>query len=143
MIADCANLPLLTSLIPDSMSCSSPTKGRWQGQGIQHCGYCLPCIIRRAAIHRGIGTDATTYTLSDFNDHVLNTHEAEGLQVRSFQVAIRRLQTRPEIASALIHKSGPLTDLMDEEKRALAAVYSRGMNEVAAVLANAQTRPSS
>jgi hypothetical protein len=143
MIADCANLPLLTSLIPDSMSCSSPTKGRWQGRGVEHCGYCLPCIIRRAAIRWGIGDDATTYTLSDFGDHVLDTRDAEGQQVRSFQVAIRRLKTRPETASVLIHKSGPLTGQTDEEKRALAAVYSRGLNEVAAVLANAQTRPGS
>jgi hypothetical protein len=143
MIADCANLPLLTTLMPDSMSCSSPTKGRWQGQGIQHCGYCLPCIIRRAAIRRGIGADATTYTLSDFNDHPLDTREAEGQQVRSFQVAIRRLQTRPAIASALIHKSGPLVNQTGEEKQALAAVYSRGLNEVAVVLANAQTQPGS
>jgi hypothetical protein len=143
MIANCANLPLLTSLIPDSMSCSSPTKGRWQGRGIEHCGYCLPCIIRRAAIRRGKGADTTTYTLSDFSAHALDTREAEGQQVRSFQVAIRRLQTRPEIASALILKSGPLTGQTAEEKVALAAVYSRGLNEVAAVLANAQTRPGS
>ncbi len=143
MIADCANLPLLTGLIPDSMSCSSPTKARWQGQGIQHCGYCLPCLIRRAAIRRGIGTDATTYTLTDLNSRSLNTREAEGQQVRSFQVAIRRLEEKPAIASALIYKSGPLIDHTEEEKLALAAVYSRGLNEVASVLAHAQTRPSS
>lgn len=143
MIAECANSELLTSLIPHSMSCSSPTKGRWQGQGIQHCGYCLPCIIRRAAIRHGIGTDATKYTVPDLNDRALDTREAEGQQVRSFQVAIRRLQARPEIASALIYKSGPLIGQTEDEKRALAAVYSRGLNEVAAVLENTQTRASS
>jgi hypothetical protein len=142
MIAECANLELLRVLIPDSMSCSSPTKGRWQGQGIQHCGYCLPCIIRRAAIRRGLGSDATTYTLSDLDGHPLNTREAEGQQVRSFQVAIRRLEATPAIASALIYKSGPLVDQGDEQKQALAAVYSRGLLEVAAILANAETRPS-
>lgn len=143
MIAGCANLELLTTLIPGSTSCSSRTKGRWQGQGVQHCGYCLPCIIRRAAIRRGIGVDATTYTLSDLNGRALNPRKAEGQQVRSFQVAIRRLEARPANASALIYKSGPLIDRTDDEIRALAGVYSRGMNEVAAVLANVQTGPGS
>jgi hypothetical protein len=67
MAAGCRNPALLKKLATDSLSCSSPTKGRWQGLGIEHCGYCLPCLIRRAALMAawGNGNDATTYTVPD------------------------------------------------------------------------------
>ena len=141
MIAECGNRTLLTSLAPLSLSCSSPAKGRWQGHGTQHCGYCLPCLIRRAAINKGLGTDPTTYTVSNLVQNDLDTRQAEGQQVRSFQFAISRLQERPELASILIHKPGPLIDHTRQEQQLLAAVYKRGLEEVALLLANVRTKP--
>jgi hypothetical protein len=141
MIAECGNRTLLTSLVPLSLSCSSPTKGRWQGHGTQHCGYCLPCLIRRAAINKGLGADPTTYTVSNLAQNDLDTRQAEGQQVRSFQFAISRLQERPELASILIHKPGPLIDHTRHEQELLAAVYKRGLDEVASLLANVRTKP--
>jgi len=142
MVANCANQILLAQLVPKSMSCSSPTKGRWHGRGVEHCGYCLPCLIRRAAIRRGIGTDNTTYTIPNLLSHTLDTRQAEGQQVRSFQLAINRLSERPDLAKLLIHKTGPLIHQTPGERVALAEVYARGLAEVAALLANVQTRPS-
>ena len=48
MVAQCANPALLKQLAPLSLSCSSPTKGRWTKKPQGHCGYCLPCLIRQA-----------------------------------------------------------------------------------------------
>jgi hypothetical protein len=142
MVAECANRQLLVQLMPKSISCSSPTKGRWQGRGVEHCGYCLPCLIRRAAILRALRTDSTVYTATNLTSHVLDTRQAEGQQVRSFQLAINRLNQRPNLAVLLIHKSGPLADQTPAEMSALAEVYRRGLNEVAALLATVNTRPS-
>jgi hypothetical protein len=143
MVDACANKVVLASLIPSSLSCASPTKGRWQGHGIEHCGYCLPCLIRRAALEKGLGRgiDPTVYTLSDLAAHPLDTRQSEGQQVRSFQFSMERLRARPDLAKLLIHKPGPL---FDEPARLndLASVYQRGMNEVAALLAAVQTRPN-
>ena len=61
MAAGCLNKDFLYQLMPLSMSCSSPGKERYQGIAPQHCGYCLPCIIRRAAMNRAFGEDNTTY----------------------------------------------------------------------------------
>jgi hypothetical protein len=141
MVAQCANRALLSQLLPDSLSCSSPTKGRWQRRGVEHCGYCLPCLIRRAAIRAGLGTDATTYAVADLAQHVLDTRQAEGQQVRSFQVAIDRLQREPDLAALLIHKPGPLRDQTPAQRTALAGVYSRGLAEVAVLLANVRAEP--
>lgn len=142
MAASCRNPALLKKLAPDSLSCSSPTKGRWQGLGIEHCGYCLPCLIRRAALNAawGTGSDDTTYTISDLHAQPLDTRESTGRQVRSFQYAIERLRGNPQLANLLIHKPGSLGDEganLDQ----LADVYRRGLFEVARLIEGVETRP--
>jgi hypothetical protein len=142
MVSGCVNKPLLTDLILDSLSCASPTKSRWIGHGTEHCGFCLPCLIRRAAIHSGLGiTDPTTYTLADLALKTLDTKQAEGRQIRSFQFAIERLRKQPRLASLLIHKPGPLTDESPARQVALAEVYRRGMGEIASLLTGVDTAP--
>lgn len=144
MVADCANQDLLHQLIPNSLSCSSPTKGRWQKRGIEHCGYCLPCLIRRAALEKGLGhgLDPTTYTVANLAQSVLDTRQAEGQQVRSFQYAIERLRNRPNLAKLFIHKPGPLLDEPPGNIELLASVYKRGMEEVGELLTNVTSQPS-
>lgn len=142
MTRTCANPHLLQRLVSISLSCSSPTKGRWQRRGIEHCGYCLPCLIRRAALDAalGRGADPTVYTVPDLHAQALDTRKAEGQQVRSFQIAIERLRARPDTAKLVIHKPGPLSDdagRLDD----LADVYRRGMEEVGALLADVRARP--
>ena len=143
MVADCRNMALLATVIPSSLSCASPTKGRWQGRGIEHCGYCVPCLIRRAALNMalGSGNDPTPYAVNDLTARPLSTRQSEGQQIRSYQFAIARLQARPALATLLIHKPGSLSDEADHLDE-LAGVYWRGMNEVAALLAGVRTQPS-
>ena len=143
MVADCANDTLLRRIAPTSLSCASPSKGRWQGLGVQHCGYCLPCLIRRASLVTGFAPDPdpTVYTVDDLTARPLNTRESEGVQIRSFQLAINRLRARPALASLLIHKPGPLSDESPARQAALADVYRRGMEELGVVLAGVRTTP--
>ncbi|MDP1773943.1 MAG: Qat anti-phage system QueC-like protein QatC [Methylobacter sp.] len=146
MVASCANKILLRLLVNDSLSCSSPASGRWQGQqghGIEHCGYCLPCLIRRASLEAawGPGHDSTVYTVPDLRAHPLDTHESIGKQVRSFQFAIERLRRRPDLAKLLIHKPGSLTDEIPHLDQ-LADVYRRGLDEVAQLIDGVTTKPT-
>ncbi|HRD75320.1 MAG TPA: hypothetical protein PK264_05190, partial [Hyphomicrobiaceae bacterium] len=143
MTAECRHSALLKKLVASSLSCASPTKGRWQGHGTQHCGYCVPCIIRRAALLRGLGpgNDPTTYTLADLTASSLNTEQSEGVQIRSFQLAVERIRARPSLAPLLIHKPGPLFDETTQAQAELAEVYRRGLDEVAALLAGVRTAP--
>jgi len=137
MVAACGDAALLKKLVPHSLSCSSPTKGRWKRQAQGHCGYCLPCLIRRAAL---AGRDNTTYGLANLKAKRLDTRQAQGRQVRSFQLAIDRLAKRPELAALLIHKPGPLYD-EPARQPALAAVYRRGLEEVGRLIAGVRTAP--
>lgn len=143
MAAGCKNPRLLKKLAVDSLSCSSPTKGRWKGLGIEHCGYCLPCLIRRAALQTAWGAagDKTTYNISDLHAQPLDTRESTGRQVRSFQYAIERLRGNPQLSKLLIHKPGSLADkavYLDH----LADVYRRGLEEVALLVDGVEARPS-
>ncbi|MCY1543889.1 hypothetical protein D9M68_797280 [compost metagenome] len=143
MAAACRNSTLLKELVTDSLSCSSPAKARWLGHGIEHCGYCLPCLIRRAALMAawGTGNDPTTYTVPDLHAQPLDTRQAIGVQVRSFQYAIERLRGKPQLANLLIHKPGSLADEAAHLDQ-LADVYRRGLGEVARLIDGAEARPS-
>jgi 7-cyano-7-deazaguanine synthase in queuosine biosynthesis len=65
MADECLNKHLLSEMIPLSSSCSAPAKARWSGSASCHCGYCVPCLIRRAAMHKAYGfiNDNTQYTV--------------------------------------------------------------------------------
>lgn len=139
MVTACTNPALLASLAPNSFSCASPTKLRWLGLKKGHCGFCLPCLIRRAALGNN---DGTSYYLSDLTAHELDTNKAQGQQVRSFQFAIERIRQKPELASLFIHKPGPLSDESPARLAALADVYRRGLAELAELLSDVSTAPS-
>jgi len=138
MVAGCRNPSLLNHLAPLSLSCSSPAKMRWKKKPQGHCGYCLPCLIRRASM---LGRDPTIYGLADLKGQSLDTNKVEGQQVRSFQLAISRLAQRPELAKLLIHKPGSLADYPDR-LNAFAEVYRRGLEEVGRLLRGVRTRPA-
>jgi hypothetical protein len=142
MAVACRNPALLKSVAAASLSCSSPAKARWQGHGIEHCGYCLPCLIRRAALLEawGPGHDETVYTVPDLKVKPLDTRRSTGEQVRSFQVAIERVRASPGVEKLLIHKPGPLTDEVARLNQ-LAGVYRRGLEEVAKLIDGVETRP--
>ncbi len=143
IVEACADKTLLQRLVPISLSCSSPTKERWRGKSVQHCGYCLPCLIRRAALRKGLGAnaDTTIYTVGNLRGRVLDTSKAEGQQVRSCQFAIKRLNTNPNLARIIVHGSGSLSDEPPAKQLELVDVYRRGMTEVAAILTGVITKP--
>jgi len=143
MILECSNQKLLKELVSKTISCSSPTKGRWQGLGSQHCGYCLPCVIRRAAIERGFGSgcDTTKYSTKNLNRKTLSTLKAEGQLIRSLQFAINRLGANLNRAKILINSSGSLSDESFDRQAELANVYLRGMEEVQSFLKGVKTKP--
>lgn len=143
MVANCLNQDVLMSTLGSCMSCSSPAKARWKGFATQHCGYCLPCVIRRAALLHGLpkgNVDPTPYTLSDLWSSPLKTNRSEGKQIRSFQVALERLEANPDSARFLIHKNGPLSDVPGHIVE-YAGVYARGMAEVGKLLKGVVTSP--
>lgn len=139
MVKNCLNQTLLKSVSKLSLSCASPSKGRWKGLPTQHCGYCLPCLIRRASLVHAWDRDPTKYISGSLRNKILDPTQAEGLQVRAFQFAYENLALYPGVEKILIHKPGPLSDVSPQLNE-LAGVYKRGMDEVARVLRRVRTK---
>lgn len=141
MVAASSDREFLRGVLPLSMSCAHPSAGRYEGGGAPHCGTCVPCLIRRAAIEHafGAGNDPTGYRCQDLTAMPLNAGRAKGLQVRGFQYAVKRLNDRPGLAPLLIRKVGPLPDATGHVD-GWARVYKRGIEEVGSLLRGVQTR---
>ena len=59
MLTSCSNPGLLARLAPASISCAHPETPRWRRHTQGNCGYCLPCMVRRASLARlGQGSTA-------------------------------------------------------------------------------------
>jgi hypothetical protein len=141
MLVGCANKDLLKEHVAETIPCSSVTKARWQGLVPGHCGYCVPCLIRRAAIETTFGADPTTYTVPDLTARELDSRTAEGEHVRSFQMMARRLQAKPALARILVHKTGPLSDIRMRMSRSTAGSLRGGIAEVGRIVGKAVVRP--
>jgi len=142
IVAECKEPGILEKLAPYSLSCAHPSMKRWHEGGKPHCGYCLPCIIRRASLLKApwANKDQTGYSVPELADEVLDTTKAKGRQVRGFQYAVARLKERPGLAKMWIYKPGPLREdaaIVPD----LVGVYERGMAEVATVLEGVVAKP--
>ncbi len=139
MARECLDAHFIKETAKDTISCSSPGKGRYKGQSPGHCGHCMPCLIRRAALVAAFGADDTPYTLDKLRGKI-NSKEATGLHIRSFQVALEKLRSVKHYASVAVRIPGPLTDC-PAEVPSLVGVYERGMQEVGQLLKNVKTAP--
>ena len=130
MLSQCRNKGLLLKNVDITVSCSSVAKARWRGLAPSQCGYCTPCLIRRASILAAFGKDPTSYSIPDLSARALNAKQAESTDVRAFQMMSRRLARNPALTKILVHKTGPLSDYPSEEIAEYAAVLRRGIAEV-------------
>lgn len=142
MVASCAERDFLKQEVGNSMSCSSPAKARYKKLSPRHCGYCVPCLIRRASLELNLGLpDPTLYSIPNLDARTLFTDRSEGEHIRSFQLMAQRIRKRPDLAQILIHKPGPLIDT-PTEIAAYADVFRRGILEVAKLLDSVTAEPS-
>ena len=110
------------------------------GGCVQHCGYCVPCLIRRAAIAKALGSDPTKYTIGRLDADVLDTLKAEGEQIRAFQYAQRRLADNPAYSRAAVFMTGPLGDVQGSIPD-LVNLFERGLAEVENCLSGVEASP--
>jgi 7-cyano-7-deazaguanine synthase in queuosine biosynthesis len=125
MIIDCRDLHFLKANISETMSCSHPDVGRYKSdKHPSHCGNCLPCVIRRAAIEYALQTDTSNYKDKDFRE----IRAAENL--RSFKIGLLDYTNNPMNTALSIQISGQIIDNIDE----YSTVYENGMNELKTLL---------
>lgn len=131
MLRECKDQATLAAAAPLTMSCSHPETGRYQGLSPNnHCGYCVPCIIRRAAM-KSAGLADAPYNVQV--DTAPPSHTGDmGRDYRAFRMALERVRGLSKTQAAFrVLGPGPLPP---DEILAFADVYLRGMDEVRGLL---------
>lgn len=115
----------------DTVSCSHPEEGRWprghpmMNPGSRNCGYCYPCLIRRAALHTVGWDEIGDYRWDAFDSaHVHGAGQA-GADLRA---VIRSLHAAPRLEDFARHGS------VGSDARRFHEVYLRGRRELRAWL---------
>ncbi|MET8160390.1 Qat anti-phage system QueC-like protein QatC [Sphaerisporangium sp. NPDC005289] len=131
MLAESRNAELLRRLAPISVSCSHPETARYVGRKQGNCGYCFPCLIRRASLaHVGWDYDEYAYDVFDEQDVtiLLNRRSRRGADLRA--VIAGAFAERPDRD---VLRNGPLPQ---SERAAFTGVWRRGLAELRAWLAS-------
>ncbi|MFA0809452.1 Qat anti-phage system QueC-like protein QatC [Microbulbifer epialgicus] len=121
MVSECKNRSLLADIVGSTVSCS-----HWKRPNEQ-CGICVPCLIRRSALHSGRISENVNYRFNEISDVLNETDRRDDLL--ALQIAVeRKLTCKP---GAWILNSGPLPA---EDFQNFQEVFLNGLNEVAALL---------
>jgi 7-cyano-7-deazaguanine synthase in queuosine biosynthesis len=117
MIKECKDTLFLEKNIINTMSCSHPDQGRMNRETEScHCGNCLPCVIRKAAIKASNLVDKTRYR--DENGPTAN------INYLSYFIGMKKFNRKWSFLT--IQTSGPITNNINE----FSELYIRGMEEV-------------
>jgi hypothetical protein len=127
MLKFCRDQTALNTGLLRTMSCARPGASRFQsgGSANQHCGYCFPCLIRRAAILAARGNDVTPYGRDVLHDELTPVRRSD---VRAVKMALARYAARPPRLSDILIP-GPLP-VSDEDLSEYLGVFSRGLDEI-------------
>ena len=121
----CAHPGLLRDLAPMTLSCAHPLARRYQRRtgSPRGCGYCYPCLVRRAAMHTVGLDDPRGYDLD-----VLANAEFLGSESNtraSLQAVVAALHRPPSRLAVLRNGPVPLAEI-----GAFAAVHQEGIAEL-------------
>jgi len=117
MMKECKDFEYLKTHLKMTMSCAHPDQGRWaRDPRPSHCGTCLPCTIRRAAIKAAELEDNSLY-----RDHNYCNPEASKF-LKSYKLGL----AKKKYPLTAIQMSGPIR----EKHQEYADLYKHGMKEL-------------
>ncbi len=120
MLLECKNQSFVKENLENTMSCSHPDNGRMQKEKeARHCGYCLPCVIRQAAIVRAGMIDNSSY-----RDKKFVGGKVSKTCLNSYRLGLRKFN--PKYAFMAIQFSGSIEKNIEEYTK----LYIRGMKEL-------------
>lgn len=128
VVEQCRNATLLQQAALDSVSCAKRGHKRtWDNRQAKGCGRCMPCIYRRAALHR-IGLDQEVYGV-DVSQGGVDVGDSGSEAADDFRACLSFLNRNPtqnEIARMLV-ANGPLPP---DEAIVHATTVGRAMDEI-------------
>jgi hypothetical protein len=127
LLKNCSNKHLVKAGVEATMSCSHPGANRFTKvkNPNAHCGYCIPCIIRRAAVRHAKITDPTLYAFDDLSELLSKKRR---LDLRAVRMALDKYRRQPPRVADIL-AAGPLP-ATDVELNGYLNVFKRGLDEV-------------
>jgi 7-cyano-7-deazaguanine synthase in queuosine biosynthesis len=123
ILVGCRDQGTLRELADQTLSCAHPEAARWAQAEQTNCGYCFPCLIRRASMHH-VGLDKSeAYTYDVLTDNAELVQD-KGNDLRAL---IRSLNQPAKPTDVLRNGPVPAVDIAD-----FAGVYERGRREILA-----------
>lgn len=128
MLGQSRNPTLLRALLPYSISCAHPVASRWKKARQGNCGYCFPCLLRRAAVHSRGWDDGQEYLFDVLKQPEILAGRARGADLRSLLYLLGQWRRHPQ-PQQLIWQTGPLPADPETQPR-LAGLIGRGLMEI-------------
>ncbi|HPT97744.1 MAG TPA: hypothetical protein PLU39_07740 [Armatimonadota bacterium] len=128
VVAHCRNQEMLGRLIHRTISCAHPEQGRYDSLPYGNCGYCFPCIIRRASIQAAGLSDATPYHHDICTEMSVLQNEARGSDARAVFHALRSFARDGRSLDRALLSAGPVPE--PALLRALQRVLNQGLAEL-------------
>ena len=135
-LSDCLNQDTLKLAIPFSVSCAKRGhRFAWVRRSAKQCGGCIPCIYRRAALHK-IGLDTEIYGRDFCTGEVdINSSQIHADDLRAYLTFLRKHYSQAELGKLLLLNGKlELANLSD-----YADVIDRASNEVRDLLLDKAT----
>jgi hypothetical protein len=128
VLARSPNQALLRTLLPYSISCAHPVASRWLKDRQGNCGYCFPCLMRRAALHSVGWDDGREYLFDVMKQPEVLASRARGVNLRSLLYLVEEWRDQPQ-PQRLLWQTGPIPG-GPENKLLLADLVERGLGEL-------------
>jgi hypothetical protein len=128
MLRRSRNQSLLHALLPYTISCAHPVASRWKKDRQGNCGYCFPCLMRRAACHGAGWDDGREYLYDALKQPEVLDSRARGSDFRSLLYLVNEWRQDPK-PQQLLWQTGPIPG--DSEMRPkLVDLIGRGLKEM-------------
>ncbi len=130
VLEGCRNRELLGTLCRQTVSCARPVVSRWQGRGMVSCGYCYPCLLRRAALHRLGWDEAADYGVDVLASEETLRHRVRGRDLRALLLALKNWEENPREVEARLWLGDTAAELPARYRQAR-TVLEGGFREIA------------
>lgn len=132
MVAAAARETDFACIAAGSLSCSKLDGARYSGGNPnQHCGLCVACLVRRAAFIASEVADATDYLVNTLHGApLIDLVHRRRLDLDAVRAATLTIPEESQISHTLMASASWRND---DERRAAAVVYRRGLEELSHV----------
>lgn len=121
MLAASADQETLFDLARETLSCAHPEAPRYAKREQGNCGYCFPCLIRRAALHHVALDDPGDYAFDALNE----PDEMAAKRGADLRALVRALNRPARSIDVLRNGPVPSVDVLN-----FAGVFERGRDEI-------------